>query len=310
MAINWYPGHMHKANKAMTEILPQVDLVIELLDCRLPYSSQNPAIVKLGPDKPRIKILSKSDLADPAVTELWQAYFEETASVKTLLTTLDQSDKAQKLVRLCDKLSPQKSRSSRNVLAMITGIPNVGKSTLINAVAGRTVAKTGNEPAITKGMHRIKLDIGLTLLDTPGILWPKIHNENSSYRLAASGAIRDTAMEIEDVAFYLAAYLLQHRAEMLVERYQLDTIPATEMEFLEQVGARRGSLRAGGRVDLEKVSAIFVNEFRSGKLGGITLETPDMIVAEEKLVTQKQQEKAERDALRKAKPGSRDKRSN
>ena len=173
MAINWYPGHMHKANKEMTEILPEVDLVIELLDCRLPYSSQNPAIAKLGRDKPCIKILSKSDLADPAVTTQWQDYLERTDSVKTLLTTLDQADKAQKLLQLVHKLVRQKSKSRPHSLAMITGIPNVGKSTLINAVAGRKVAKTGNEPAITKGLQKIRISEDLIFLDTPGILWPK-----------------------------------------------------------------------------------------------------------------------------------------
>jgi ribosome biogenesis GTPase A len=301
MAINWYPGHMHKANKEMTKVLPQVDLVIELLDCRLPYSSQNPAIAELGKHKPCIKILSKSDLADPAITEQWQAYFEKTASVKTLLSTLDQPDKAQKLVHLCRKMVPKTPKSGFNILAMITGIPNVGKSTLINAVAGRKVAKTGNEPAITKGLQKIKLDEGIVFLDTPGILWPKIHNENSGYRLAASGAIKDTAIEIEDIALYLSGFLIQYYPQLLADRYELGTIPATDIEFLELLGAMRGCLRGGGHVDLEKVSSILVNEFRAGKLGHITLETPDMVLAEEKIVAQKQKEKAEREELRKMK---------
>jgi len=308
MAINWYPGHMHKANKDMTQALPDVDLIIELLDCRLPYSSQNPSIATLGENKPCIKILSKSDLADPEITAQWQEYFEREASVKTLLTTLEQSDKAQKLLSLCRKLVPTKSKSKFNILAMITGIPNVGKSTLINAVAGRVVAKTGNEPAITKGLQKIKIDDGIMFLDTPGILWPKIHNENSGYRLAAAGSIKDTATEIDDIAFYLSAFLIKHYPQLLIDRYEIDTLPATEIEFLELLGAQRGCLRAGGHVDLEKVSAILVNEFRAGKLGRITLETPDMVLAEEKIVAQKQKEKAEREAQRKKqKHGSRKK---
>jgi len=307
MAINWYPGHMHKANKDMTEALPQVDLIIELLDCRLPYSSQNPAIAELGKDKPCIKILSKSDLADPAITALWQNYFERTASVKTLLTTLDQPDKAQKLLNLIHKLAPARPKAGSKLLAMITGIPNVGKSTLINAVAGRKVAKTGDEPAITKGLQKIKLSDGVVGLDTPGILWPKIHNENSAYRLAASGAIRDTAMEVEDVAFYLSNFLLQHYPQLLQERYELDALPRNDIEFLELAGARRGCLRSGGHVDLEKISSILVSEFRGGKLGRITLETPDMIIAEERIVAREQEQKAAREALRKKKRrGSRD----
>ena len=294
MAINWYPGHMHKANKEMTEILPEVDLVIELLDCRLPYSSQNPAIAKLGRDKPRIKILSKSDLADPAVTTQWQDYFERTESVKTLLTTLDQADKAQKLLQLVHKLVLRKSKSRSHILAMITGIPNVGKSTLINAVAGRKVAKTGNEPAITKGLQKIRISEDLIFLDTPGILWPKIHNENSGYRLATSGAIRDTATEVEDLAFYLSGFLLQQYPQLLIDRYEFDSTPNSDVEFLEQLGARRGCLRGGGSVDLEKVSAILVNEFRAGMLGRITLETVAMIQAEEKVVAENQEKNRKR----------------
>lgn len=307
MAINWYPGHMHKANKDMTKVLPEVDLIIELLDCRLPYSSQNPSIARLGANKPCIKILSKSDLADPEVTRQWQAYFEQEALVKTLLTTLEQADKARKLVQLCHKLAPARSRKKPSILAMITGIPNVGKSTLINAVAGRAVAKVGNEPAITKGLQRTRLDSGITLLDTPGILWPKIHNENSGYRLAAAGSIKDTATEIEDVAFYLAAFLMQSYQDLLIERYELSAIPDTELEFLELLGARRGCLRAGGRVDMEKVSAILVNEFRSGKLGNITLETPDMIFREEQALEKKREQEREekREQKLKGKPRGR-----
>ncbi len=299
MAINWYPGHMHKANKAMTEVMPQVDLVIELLDCRLPWSSRNPSIARLAEGKPWIKILSKADLADPKITTLWQSHFEQTASVKTLLSTLDQTDKAQKLLQLCHKLAPAKPKTGLNLLAMITGIPNVGKSTLINAVAGRKATRTGDEPAITRGLQKIRLGEGITLLDTPGLLWPKIHNENSGYRLAISGAIRDTATDIEDLAFYLAAFLLTHYPGLLQARYELDAVPAGELEFIELMGARRGCLRAGGRIDLEKASAILVNEFRAGALGRISLETPDMIQAEERALAEQQAAKAQRDAPRK-----------
>ncbi len=298
MAIHWYPGHMHKAVREMTTLLPDVDLVIELLDARLPGSSQNPAIAKLRHNKPCIKILSKSDLADPKATLHWQAHFEQDASVKTLQTTLDQQDKAQRLIRLCRALVPSKVKANLNMLVMVAGVPNVGKSTLINALAGRKAAKTGNEPAITKGQQRIKLAEGIVLLDTPGLLWPKIDNENSGYRLAASGAIKDTAMAIEDVAFYLADYLIKQYPIVLKERYDLASVPDAELEFFEQMGARRGCLVAGGRVDLEKASAILVNEFRAGMLGGITLETPEMIEAEEVVITQQKQAKAEKDAER------------
>jgi ribosome biogenesis GTPase A len=301
MAINWYPGHMHKANKEMTKVLPDVDLVIELLDCRLPYSSQNPSIAKFTQNKPTIKVLSKSDLADPEITAQWQTYFEKNDAVKTLLTTLEQGDKAQKLLQLCHKLVPARSKAKFNILAMITGIPNVGKSTLINAVAGRKVAKTGDEPAITKGMQKIRIADGIMFLDTPGILWPKIHNENSGYRLAAAGSIKDTAIEIDDIAMYLSGFLLQHYPQALKDRYDFSSLPATDIEFLDALGAKRGCLRGGGRVDYEKVSSILVNEFRAGMLGRISLETPAVVVVEELVVARKLREKAEKDALRKKK---------
>ncbi len=301
MAIHWYPGHMHKAIREMTNILPEVDLVIELLDARLPASSQNPAIVTLRDNKPCIKILSKSDLANPEITSRWQAHFEQDASVKTLQTTLDLNGMPQRIIRLCQALVPSRVKANLNMLVMVAGIPNVGKSTLINALAGRKIAKTGNEPAITKGQQRIKLGQGIMLLDTPGILWPKIENENSGYRLAASGAIKDTAMGIEDVAFYLADYLIKRYPAALRDRYDLTSVPDTELELLELLGARRGCLSAGGRVDLEKASAILVNEFRAGMLGAITLETPDMILEEELVVAHQKQIKADRDADRKRK---------
>lgn len=301
MAIHWYPGHMHKANKDMLEVLPQVDLIIELLDARLPYSSQNPNIAKLRENKPCIKILSKSDLADPDITSLWQAHFEQEDSVKTLLTTLEQTDKAQKVVNLCLKLMPNKANTAKLILAMITGIPNVGKSTLINALAGRTVAKTGNEPAVTKRQQKINLRNGIMLLDTPGILWPKIHNEKSGYRLATTGAIKDTSINHEEVAFFAADFFLQHYPHRLKERFEIKILPETELEFLELLGARRGALRVGGQVDLAKVSTILLNEIRSGKLGPISMETPEMIDREMVMVEKMLADKAESRAKRKRK---------
>lgn len=300
MAINWYPGHMHKATKDMREALPDVDLIIELLDCRLPYSSQNPMITELAADKPCIKILSKADLADDTITREWQAHFEASESVKTLRSTLADTDRAERVISLVDRLVPEPSKSRSQVFAMVLGIPNVGKSTLINTVADRKVAKTGNEPAITKGLQRIKIHERLMFLDTPGILWPKIENQESGYRLAASGAIRDTAFEIDDIAAYLCGYLLEQYPEQVRERFELAELPETEFELLEHIGTLRGCLRAGGRVDVTKASAIIVNEFRAGALGALSLETPDMIVAEEKIVARLREEKAEKEKARKA----------
>ncbi|MDC0603172.1 ribosome biogenesis GTPase YlqF [Aliiglaciecola sp.] len=281
MAIQWYPGHMHKAQKEIKEVLPNVDLVIEVLDARIPYSSENPAIAKLRGDKPCIKVLSKTDLADPEMTTKWQAYLEQEQGVKTFPTTTEQPAKIKQIVDLCRKMLPQKDASIKSINTMIVGIPNVGKSTLINTLADRIIALTGNVPAVTKSQQRINLGSGIVLFDTPGILWPKIENPNSSYRLAASGAIKDTAMDYEDVGFFAADYLIRAYPDLMKERFSLDDIPQTEIEFLEAIAAKRGALRAGGRVNLHKICEVLINELRSGMLGRITLESPDMVEQEE-----------------------------
>lgn len=307
MAIQWYPGHMHKAQKAIREVLPQVDLLIEVLDARIPYSSENPAIAELRGDKPCIKVLSKTDLADPAVTALWQEYLEQERGVKTFATTTEQPGRIKLLVDLCRKMLPEKEAGAKNINAMIVGIPNVGKSTIINTLAGRVVAKTGNEPAVTKDQQRINLGSGVVLLDTPGILWPKIENPNSSYRLAATGAIKNTAMEYDDVSFFVAEYLIKAYPDLIQAHFQLDYLPSTELEFLEMAGARRGALRAGGKVNLHKICEVLINELRSGKLGLISLETPAMVEQEKIAIAEAKARKEAENAERKKrfKDGSR-----
>lgn len=280
MAIQWYPGHMHKAQKQIKEMLPQVDLLIEVLDARIPFSSENPAIAELRGDKPCIKVLSKTDLADPVTTAAWQEYLEREQGVKTFGITTEQPGKMKSLIELCRKMRPEKDASVKTLNTMIVGIPNVGKSTLINTLAGRTIAKTGNEPAVTKSQQKINLGSGIMLLDTPGILWPKVENPNSSYRLAVTGAIKDTAMEYDDVGFFAADYLIKAYPELLKKRFDLDSVPQTELEFLELAAARRGALTGGGRVNLHKICEVLINELRSGILGEITLETPEMIEKE------------------------------
>lgn len=299
MAIQWYPGHMHKAQKEMKDILPQLDLLIEVLDARIPYSSENPMIAKLRGDKPCIKVLSKTDLADPELTAKWQAHLEQDKGVKTLGTTTEQPAKMKQVMDLCRKMLPEKDASVKTINAMIAGIPNVGKSTLINTLADRIIAKTGNEPAVTKAQQRINLGSGIILFDTPGILWPKVENENSSYRLAASGAIKDTAMDYQDVGFFAADYLIKAYPELLKERFQLDEIPETEIEFLELAAAKRGALMSGGRVNLHKICEVLINELRSGKLGTITLETPEMVEQEKIEVQKALEKKADEKAKRK-----------
>jgi len=296
MAIQWYPGHMHKASKEMTEALPQVNLVIEVIDARIPFSSSNPFIETLCTHKPHIKILTKLDLADPETTKQWQDYFESQANTKSMTLDLINTDPSAQIVALINKLYPP--HQERNTLAMVTGIPNVGKSTLINCLAGKHIANTGDEPAITKGQQRINLRNGIMLLDTPGILWPKIDHPNSSYRLATTGAIKNTAVSYEDVAFFAAEFCLKKYPEHLKHRFNLSEIPGSEIELLEKIGAQRGCLRGGKRIDLERVSTIFINELRDGKIGPMTFETPEVIDVELQEVEVMKQEKAARDELR------------
>ncbi len=280
MKIQWFPGHMHKAGKEIKESLPDIDLLIEVLDARLPFSSANPLLAKLRGDKPCIKILNKADLADPEKTELWQNYLEQEEGVKTLALTALQTDKAQKVIDLCRKLIPHKAESTKVIHALIMGIPNVGKSTLINALAGRTIAKTGNEPAVTKRQQRIDLHNGIFLHDTPGMLWPNLENQNTGYRLATTGAIKDTALKHDDVASFAGEFFLQHYPEALQKRYQINLLPDTDYELLLLIGKKRGCLRSGGHIEIDKVAKILLAEIRDGSLGRITLETPDIMQKE------------------------------
>ena len=296
MSIQWYPGHMRKASNEMIEALPLVNVVIEVLDARIPFSSSNPFIQELSSDKPHIKLLNKTDLGDPEITKLWQDYFEELANTKTLLLDLKNHDPSKQIIDLINKLSPQKE--GRNTLVMVTGIPNVGKSSLINCLAGKHITKTGDEPAVTKGQQKINLRNGIMLLDTPGILWPKIENPQGSYRLGATGAIKDTAVSYEDLAVFAAEFLLEAYPQRLRERFNVEELPRTEIALLEIIGAQRGCLRSGGKVDLERVSTIFINELRAGLLGPLGFETPEIIESEMQQVAVLKEEKAEREKLR------------
>lgn len=292
MLIQWYPGHMHKASKEIKTTLHQVDLVIEVLDARIPFSSQNPMLATLRGDKPCIKILSKTDLADPIMTQEWQSYLELEQGVKTLAVTVSQPEKIRQLSDLCHKMLPDKAASVKLINTLIVGIPNVGKSTLINVLAGRMIAKTGNEPAITKMQQRIALGNGIVLLDTPGVLWPNLENPNTGYRLATTGAIKDTAIDHAQIAFFAAEYLLQHYPELLKTRYQLPELPGTEQQLLEAIAKSRGCLRAGGHVDMDRVAKILLAELRAGMIGRISLETPAMMEQELVELAQIRAEKA------------------
>lgn len=301
MAIQWYPGHMHKANKEMLEVLPNVDVVIEVVDARLPYSSANPKIAELCAKKPSIKVFSKSDLADPELTQRWQQHYEQQGS-KTISVGLHKAGAVNAVVDQIKSLVPNKGEAGKTILAMITGIPNVGKSTLINALAGRQIAKTGNEPAVTKTQQRIKIEEHIVLLDTPGILWPKIYNENSSYRLATTGAIKDTAMSNDDVGYFAAEFLIASYPQRLQERFNLDALPQDPIVLLETIGKQRGALRGGGHVDFEKICKILLTEIREGVLGALSFETPEQ-VAEEAIHVEVA--KAEREAKKAARKNRR-----
>ncbi|WP_273151445.1 ribosome biogenesis GTPase YlqF [Methylophaga thiooxydans] len=299
MAIQWYPGHMHKASKEMKKILPQVDLIIEVLDARIPFSSQNPMLAELRGDKPCIKVLNKIDLADPELTALWQSHLEQDINVKTLTMNAQHNDRIADLITLALSMVPSKVQGVKNVQTMIMGIPNVGKSTLINSLAGRQIAKTGNEPAITKMQQRIKLDKGIVLHDTPGVLWPNLENPHSGYRLAITGAIKETAIDNDDIALYAVEYLLDAYPDLLKQRFALSEIPESGMDALEVIGTKRGCLRSGGRVDLERVAKIILTEIRAGTLGLISWEKPDMIEREWAEVLVVREQKAAKKAARK-----------
>ncbi len=279
MAIQWFPGHMHKAQKEIRKALPTVDIVIEILDARIPFSSENPMIQKLRYGKPCIKVLNKSDLADPALTQRWQLHFESESSVRTLATQMDDTTGIKKINALCKKLLPHHN-GIKPIHTMIMGIPNVGKSTIINILAGRTIAKTGNEPAVTKAQQRINLGNGITLSDTPGVLWPNLENKNSGYRLASTGAIKDTAIEHSDIALYIIQYLKDHYPDILQARYLLDSLKDDPLEILQVIGKKRGCLAAGGLIDFDKAAKIIINELRTGMLGRYTMETPETMQIE------------------------------
>lgn len=280
MLIQWYPGHMHKASKEIKQALPDIDLLIEILDARIPFSSQNPMLNQLRDDKPTIRVLSKTDLADPQLTQLWQSHLELDQGVKTLAVTTQQPDKIRQIIDLCSKMLPEKTAANKVIRTMIMGIPNVGKSTIINVLAGRTIAKTGNEPAVTKMQQRINLKNNIVLSDTPGVLWPNVENRNSGYRLAVTGAIKDTAFQHDDIALFALEYLLKTYPDAMQIRYKLDNMPSDATGLLQAIGQKRGCLRAGNQVDMDKAAKLFLTELRGGTIGQISLETPEMIAAE------------------------------
>ena len=275
--VQWFPGHMNSTRNAIRERMKAgLDVVIELLDARLPGSSRNPLLAQLTEGKPTLKLLNKQDLADPARTADWLAYYN--AQPETRAIGLDASVKApaKALMSECRLLAPNRGGMAKPLRVLICGIPNVGKSTLINTLMGKRAAKTGDEPGITKVEQKLVLENDFYLFDTPGMLWPKITVPQSGFNLAASGAVGRNAFVEEEVAVELLAYLRRHYAAELVARYKLEIAPElSDEELLEQLGRKRGAVLGGGRVNLQKAAEILMYEFRQGTLGRITLETPE-----------------------------------
>jgi ribosome biogenesis GTPase A len=328
MTISWYPGHMFKANKELAKLMQQIDVVIEVLDARMPGASSNPLMhkMRLRHHKPCLHILNKADLADPARTRAWLQYFNSQPGSRALANGKESILNTELIIGACQRLvddqalmpitkvavevdampeeSPldtepadiadlggaededddwqadqeapasQERYRKRKFNAVIAGIPNVGKSTLLNQIIGRKLAKTGNEPAVTKSQQRVKLNDQWYLFDTPGVLWPRLEDQQAAYRLAAAGAIRNTAIVFEDVAMVAAEFLMRDFPDSLKARYKFIELPGSAEEFMEQLATKRACRNKAGRTDWHRVSEILLHDFREGSLGRLTLELP------------------------------------
>lgn len=280
MNYQWYPGHMTKAKRMMQEDIKLIDLVIELVDARLPMSSRNPDIDSLGKGKSRLILLNKADLADPKLNDKWEEFFYKKgyfvvqinsrngSGIKSINGIIQQA--------CAEKIERDRRRGimNRPVRAMVVGIPNVGKSTFINAYAGKACAKTGNKPGVTKGKQWIRLNKNVELLDTPGILWPKFEDQTVGMKLAMAGSIRDEILNIDELAIELIKYLHKEYEGMLSERFSIEESD-NALNTLESIAKVRGCISKGASLDLSKASALIMEEFRNGKIGRITLEKPN-----------------------------------
>ena len=271
---------MHLTRKAIEERIKDIDVVIEMLDARLPGSSANPMLAQLIGGKPGLKVLSKQDLADPQQTQNWLAHYNAMPNVKAIGLDTSMVSPAKALIDGCHQLAPNRGGMAKPMRVLICGIPNVGKSTLINTLKGKKAAKTGDEAGVTKLEQRITLADDFYLYDTPGVLWPRIIVEKSGYNLAASGAIGVNAFDDEEVALELLNYLIAHYPQALTNRYKIENVSEhTDESMLEAIARYRGAIQSGGRVNTTKASEIVIHDFRSAALGRLTLETPDQFAA-------------------------------
>jgi ribosome biogenesis GTPase A len=280
MTIQWFPGHMAKARRQVIEKLKLIDIVYELVDARIPSSSRNPMIDEIIQNKPRLVLLNKVDMADAKKTDQWLAYFENKGIPALAIDSQSGSGmkkivSASKLI-LKEKIDKMVSRGikPRAIRALIVGIPNVGKSTLINRLANKNIAKTGDRPGITKAQSWIKVGKELELLDTPGILWPKFEDQKVGFRLATTGAIKDEILNIQEIAVFALNFLKQEYPERLQNRYDLHETSAEIVETFEEIGRRRGCIMSGGLVNYDKVAELVLREIRTEKLGALTFELP------------------------------------
>ncbi|BCZ48050.1 ribosome biogenesis GTPase A [Clostridium gelidum] len=280
MVINWFPGHMKKTQREIKENLALVDAVIEIRDARIPRSSANPDIEKLLEGKPRIILLNKSDLTDGNVTREWIKHLTK-EDVRVLEVNCLKGDglkniKPELLILLKEKHDRLRTRGMVNITTrvMVVGIPNVGKSTFINKLGKNNIAKTGDRPGVTKSKQWIKTDIGIELLDTPGVLWPRFEDNRTALNLAFTGAIKDEIMDIEELALKLVERLQISYTAKLIERYKIAEVFENPVDTLDAIGKRRGTLISGGQIDYNRIAVILLDEFRGGKIGNISLERP------------------------------------
>lgn len=276
--INWYPGHMKKTREMIQSNLKLVDIIIEILDARIPNSSKNPIINEITANKKRIILLNKADLADKRETSEWIRLFEKEGYKAIEIDALNGRgiDKLYKILNEFQVERDEEKRNSRPLRIMILGVPNVGKSSLINRLSGRKSTKTGNKPGITKGKQWISLENGMQLLDTPGILWPKFEEPEVGLNLAFAGSIKDEILEIQDIGYELIGFLADNYPEEFMNRYKLSDLSDDKLENMEALALKRGFILPGKRIDYERTARTVIDEFRAGKIGKITLEKAEV----------------------------------